>query len=130
MMDGLKNDLEMEIQEMQMEEKDAQGDYVELMAAASEKRATDSKSVTVKEGAKAELEDEIQKTKDAKKATDGELVESNKYLAELHDDCDFLVEHYEERKEARTNEIMRLAKLKPCSQAQIIHLCRQARKSS
>merc|ERR1719213_281228 len=112
MMDGLKNDLESEIQEMQMEEKDAQEDYVALMADAAEKRATDSKSVTVKEGAKAELEDEIQKTKDAKKATDGELMESNKYLAELHDDCDFLVEHYEERKEARANEIDALGKVK------------------
>jgi len=112
MMDGLKNELEAEIQEMEMEEKSAQEDYVALMADAAAKRATDSKSVTVKEGAKAELEDEIQKTKDAKKATDGELIESNKYLAELHDDCDFLVEHYEERKEARTNELDALGKAK------------------
>merc|ERR1719231_270907 len=112
MMDGLKNELEAEIQEMQMEEKDAQEDYVALMADAAEKRATDSKAMTVKEGAKAELEDDIQKTKDAKKATDGELAEANKYLAELHDDCDFLVEHYAERKEARTNEIDALGKAK------------------
>merc|ERR1719160_14494 len=112
MMDGLKNELEMEIQEMEMEEKNSQEDYVALMADAAEKRATDSKAVTMKEGAKAELEDNIQKTKDAKKATDSELVESNGYLAELHNECDFLVQHYEERKEARANELDALGKAK------------------
>merc|ERR1719217_440244 len=111
-MDGLKNDLETEIQEMKMDEKHAQEDYVKLMADAAEKRATDSKAVTAKEGSKAELEDEMQKAKDAKKATDGELMETNGYLAELHSDCDFLVEHYEERKEARTNELDALGKAK------------------
>jgi len=112
MMDGIKNDLEAEITEMKMDEKHAQEDYVELMADAAEKRATDSKAVTAKEGGKAELEDEMQKAKDGKKATDGELAEANKYLAELHQDCDFLVEHYEERKEARTNELDALGKAK------------------
>merc|ERR1719198_2692669 len=112
MMDGIKNDLEAEITEMKMDEKHSQEDYVKLMADAAEKRATDSKAVTAKEGSKAELEDEMQKSKDAKKATDGELGESNAYLDELHQDCDFLVEHYEERKEARTNEIDALGKAK------------------
>jgi len=112
MMDGIKNELEAEITEMKMEEKNSQEDYVKLMADAAEKRATDSKAVTAKEGSKAELEDEMQKAKDAKKATDGELMETNGYLAELHSDCDFLVEHYEERKEARTNELDALGKAK------------------
>merc|ERR1719263_1404728 len=111
-MDGIKNDLEAEITEMKMDEKHAQEDYVELMADAAEKRATDSKAVTAKEGGKAELEDGIQKIKDAKKATDGELAEVTKYMSELHDECDFLVEHYEERKEARANEIDALGKAK------------------
>merc|ERR1719506_2308385 len=83
-----------------------------MMADAAEKRATDSKAVTTKEEASAELEDEQQKAQDAKKATDGELASEKKYLAELHDECDFLMDKYQERKEARANEIDALGKAK------------------
>merc|ERR1719420_1507663 len=68
MMDGLKADLDKEILEMQMEEKDSQEDYEQAMSDAAAKRATDSKAITEKSGAKAELEEECQKHKDAKKA--------------------------------------------------------------
>merc|ERR1719262_236815 len=112
MMDGIKNTLEMEIQELEMEEKNSQEEYVSLMADAAEKRATDSKAITSKDEAKAELEDETQKAKDEKAATDSELTSSETYLRELHEECDFLVEHYEERKEARANEIDGLGKAK------------------
>lgn len=112
MIDGIKNGIETEIQEMEMEEKDSQEEYVAMMADAATKRATDSKAVTTKEEAKAELEDEQQKAADAKKATDGELAAAKKYLAELHDECDFLMDKYQERKEARANEIDALGKAK------------------
>merc|ERR1719281_2247583 len=112
MMDGLKADLEKEILEMTMEEKDAQEDYEKTMADAAEKRSTDSKAVTEKEGAKAELEAELQKNKDAKKASDSELLETEMYIMELHQDCDFLLQNYDERKEARANEIDAMKKAK------------------
>jgi len=112
MMTGLKNDLEMEIQAMKLEEKDSQGEYETMMADFSEKRATDSKAMTTKDTAKAELEDELQKTRDAKKATDGELHAVSTYLAELHDECDWLLQNFGARKEARANEIDALGKAK------------------
>merc|ERR1719310_2436525 len=71
MMDGLKADLEKEILEMTMEEKDAQEDYEKTMADAAEKRATDSKAITEKEGSRADLEETLQKSKDEKKGFDG-----------------------------------------------------------
>merc|ERR1712124_117510 len=43
MIDTLVNDVEKEIQEMKLEEKDAQGDYEKFMSDAAAKRAEDSK---------------------------------------------------------------------------------------
>merc|ERR1719174_1320182 len=56
MMDSLVADLEKEMQETELEEKDAQGDYEQFTRDAAEKRVQDSKSITEKEGAKAEAE--------------------------------------------------------------------------
>merc|ERR1719265_1189882 len=56
MMDSLIADLEKEMQEAELEEKDAQGDYEQFTRDAAEKRVQDSKSITEKEGAKAEAE--------------------------------------------------------------------------
>jgi len=112
MMDNLKADLEKEITAMEMEEKDAQGDYEGTMKDAAEKRTIDSEAITQKEKAKADMEAELQKVKDAKKADDGELMATNGYLAELHSDCDWLLENFATRKEARTNEVDALKKAK------------------
>merc|ERR1711933_280636 len=56
MINMLKADLEKEMQEATVEEKDAQSEYEKMMAESAEKRATDSKSVADKESAKADLE--------------------------------------------------------------------------
>merc|ERR1719217_1680288 len=69
MMDMLVADLDKEIQEMEFEEKDAQMEYEEFMAASAEKRAADSKSITDKEAAKAALEAEIVRMTEEHKAT-------------------------------------------------------------
>merc|ERR1719472_655522 len=49
----LANELKMEIQKNEMEEKNAQEDYEELMKESAEKRAADSKTITEKETQKA-----------------------------------------------------------------------------
>ena len=56
MIDALVGDLEKEIQEMEFEEKDAQSEYEEFIEDSANKRATDSKSLTDKEAAKADAE--------------------------------------------------------------------------
>merc|ERR550532_3019921 len=49
MMDALVADLDKEMQEAELEEKDAQSEYEEFTEDAAEKRVTDSKSITEKE---------------------------------------------------------------------------------
>merc|ERR1719424_2508246 len=83
-----------------------------MMGDASEKRGTDSKAITEKESAKAELEGELQKNKDGKGATDTELIELDATIADLHADCDFLLENFKTRKENRANDIDALGKAK------------------
>merc|ERR1719324_1479733 len=112
MMDSLVNDIDTEIQEMEFEEKDSQEDYEKMMGDASAKRAEDSKSITDKEAAKAETEASKGEHEDTKMATSTELMETKQVLVDLHKDCDWLLSKYDERKEARTNEIDALKKAK------------------
>merc|ERR1719326_2490374 len=65
----LSNELKMEIQANEMDEKNAQEEYEELMAESASKRAADSKTITEKETQKAGLEGELGTAKKDKKAT-------------------------------------------------------------
>merc|ERR1719235_1716744 len=112
MMDMMKADVEKDIQEIEFEEKDAQAEYEQMLTDAAEKRAEDSKSIEEKQGALAGVEDDIVKTKDAKEAEEAELMATKQYITEIHADCDFLIENYDTRKEARANEIDALKKAK------------------
>merc|ERR1719473_595336 len=58
-MDMLVADLDKEIQEMEVEEKDSQSEYEEFMADSAAKRAADAQSISEKEAAKADLEVKI-----------------------------------------------------------------------
>merc|ERR1719213_983506 len=111
-MDSLVDDIDKETQEMEFEEKDSQEDYEKTMGDASAKRAEDSKSLTDKEAAKAETEASKQSNMDSKMATFTQLMETKQVLVDLHKDCDWLLSKYDERKEARTNEIDALKKAK------------------
>merc|ERR1719261_1845353 len=68
MIDLLVADIDKENQTAEVEEKEAQKEYEQFMADASEKRAQDSKAITDKESAKAETESELQTNKDSKGA--------------------------------------------------------------
>merc|ERR1719223_1727366 len=56
MIDMLVGDLEKEVQEMDVTEKDDQAEYEQMIADSAAKRASDSKSLSDKEGAKADAE--------------------------------------------------------------------------
>ena len=68
MIDALVGDLEKEMQEMEFEEKDAQDEYEEFIEDSANRRATDSKSLTDKETAKADAEANLIKLEDETKA--------------------------------------------------------------
>merc|ERR1719420_2052504 len=73
MMDSLVKELDQEITEAEVEEKDAQEDYEKFMKDSADKRAEDSKTLTDKEAAKAEMETELQAHTDQKTADETEL---------------------------------------------------------
>merc|ERR1719443_311537 len=112
MIDTLVNDVEKEMQEAAIEEKDAQSDYEKFMTDAGAKRAEDSKSMTDKEGALADTQDSLVSNKEALKNKNFEQMETEKYLGELHEECDWLLKYYDVRKEARTGEIDAMGKAK------------------
>merc|ERR1719473_2429921 len=112
MIDLLKADLEKQITEMELVEKDAQADYEQFMKDSAEQRALDSKSITDKEAAKAALEEELLANQEALKGKQVELMETEKYIMELHQECDWLLQHFDLRKAARTGEVEALKKAK------------------
>jgi hypothetical protein len=71
------------------------------MEDAKAKRAADSKSISQKEGEKADLGGELQAHNDAKGAATKELMATAEYISGLHSECDWLVENFEDRKAAR-----------------------------
>jgi len=112
LIDRLANDLKMEMQEDDMEEKEAQKDYEETMKQSAKKRATDSKTIVEKEQQKAEGEALLQKAEAAHKGESEELYALQEYVSNLHAQCDFLLQNYDKRKTARTNEIEAIKKAK------------------
>merc|ERR1719152_425761 len=94
------------------EEKDAQGDYEQMMKDSAEKRAEDAKALENKEAAKADLEESLQKSKEGKKSATKELGATVQYIHSLHNECDWLIQYFDVRKEARTSEIDSLGKAK------------------
>jgi len=112
MIDLLVKDLDKEMQEAEVMEKDAQSDYEKMTADASDKRSKDSKSMTEKNDAKANTEEALQDEKDKKKDTSMDLMETEKYIGSLHGECDWLLQYFDARKEARTSEIEALGNAK------------------
>merc|ERR1719453_2565527 len=112
MIDTLVNDVEKENQVMKLEEEDAQDDYEKFMEGAKAKRAADSKSMTDAEGSLAETSEQLVTDKGSLKDKNTELMETEKYLAGIHADCDWLIKFYDMRKEARTGEIDAMGKAK------------------
>jgi len=112
MLNMLKADLEKEMQSATVEEKDAQAEYETMMAESAEKRASDSKSLADKESAKADLESKALKLKEEETATMKEVLGAAETLKNLHIECDWLVNNFEVRKEARAGEVDALKKAK------------------
>jgi len=112
MIDLLISDLEKELTEAEAEEKNSQSDYETMMSDSADKRTTDSKALTEKGSAKAETEAALQAHTQARVDGVKELMAVEKYISSLHAECDWLVQYFDARKEARTGEIDSLKKAK------------------
>jgi len=112
MIDMIIADLDKETQEAELIETDSQKEYETFMKDAAMKRVTDSKSITDKEGAKADGEGALEAAKEEKLSKVKELMATEKYIASLHLECDWLIKNFDLRKEARAGEIDSLKKAK------------------
>jgi len=112
MIDLLVADLDKEMQEAGVEEKNAQKEYEQTMGDAAAKRAGDAKLITEKTGMKAQLETDLETSKDGKAASTKELMGVLEYTSSLHKECDWLLKNFDVRKEARASEVDALGKAK------------------
>merc|ERR1712241_1665532 len=112
MMQMMITDVEKEITESKTEEKNAQEEYDQLMVDSGEKRRMDSKTLSDKESAKADLEKSLQQMAKEEKTTKFEVMTTAETLKDLHLECDWLLSNSEARKEARAGEIDALKKAK------------------
>merc|ERR1719364_435321 len=112
MINLLIKDLDKEMTEAKVTEQDSQADYEAMLKDSAEKRATDSKALTEKSAAKAGLQEDIESDTDAKAATVKELMATEQYISSLHAECDWLLQYFDTRKEARAGEIESLSTAK------------------
>merc|ERR550537_439406 len=112
MIDLIVKDLDKEMTVAKTEEKDAQADYEQMMKDSAEKRADDAKHLADKEGALADMQASLEKDTETKASTTKELAATLQYIQSLHAECDWLLQYFDVRKEARTSEIDALGKAK------------------
>merc|ERR1719375_2393788 len=112
MMDSILQDLDKEMTEAEAEEKDAQSDYEKMMKDSASKRAEDSKLLSEKQAAKADMEADLDKAKEDKMTTTKQYFALKQYIASLHGECDWLLQYFDARKEARDSEIDAMGKAK------------------
>merc|ERR1719502_1207142 len=83
-----------------------------MMKDAAAKRADDSKALADKQGALADMQANLQSSQDDKSSTTKELGATLQYIQSLHAECDWLLQYFDVRKEARDGEIDALGKAK------------------
>merc|ERR1719217_861185 len=105
MIDLMIKDLDKEMTVAETTEKDSQADYEQAMSDSREKRAQDSKSLADKQKAKAQTAADLETHTEEKAATTKTLMATLEYIQSLHAECDWLLQYFEVRKEARTSEV-------------------------
>merc|ERR1719274_413075 len=83
-----------------------------MMKDSAAKRADDSKTLSDKSATLADLQASLQTNKDEKASSTKELGATVQYIQSLHAECDWLLQYFDVRKEARTSEIDALGKAK------------------
>jgi chromosome segregation ATPase len=112
MIDLLIKDLDKELTEAKVQEDNAQAEYDRTVADAKEERVSMSKSLTDKSAAKADLQSDLETSQAQKKETEMSLMATDKFISQLHGECDWLLQYFEVREQARAGEIDALGKAK------------------
>merc|ERR1740129_106600 len=98
--------------EAETQEKDSQTEYEEMMKDSAAKRTADSQSLAEKGETKAQTEAALQAHTEARAEGVSELMATMKVIASLHAECDWLLQYYDARKEARAGEVDSLKRAK------------------
>jgi len=104
MIDTLSSDIEKEMAVAKTEEENAQADYQETVADAAKKREADMALAASKAQDKADLEGDLNDDKKENAGKKKELAAAAKYTSDLHGECDWLLQHFDLREQARTEE--------------------------
>jgi len=112
LMDMLTKELSGDMTQAKNDEETSQKDYERLMADSQTKRAQNVESITSKEAAKADLDMKVESTKQQHSSQNAALGNTKDYIAQLHSSCDFLVDNFDLRKAARSNEMESLKNAK------------------
>jgi len=105
LMEMFIKDLKTDYTESKHAEEMAQKDYENLMSSSQKNRAEMAESITGKESAKADWSEKVEIANTDHATTTQELAKITEMIAGLHKSCDFLMDNYDTRKEARTNEV-------------------------
>jgi chromosome segregation ATPase len=111
-MDEMKHDIELELAELKHNEEESQADFDKLSTESGKAVKNKKKEITGRSEAKAAVDEKISIQTGVKKGYDDEVTSLSEKLAALHEQCDFLLENYEERKKARAQEMEGLSKSK------------------
>jgi len=105
LMGMMMKEIETDMKDAAYEEKTSQSDYAKLMSESEATRQANSKAIVTKTASKAEMEAKLETAKEQHAAvvTDLDLIAAT--LGDLHMQCDFLLQNYDLRKEARANEV-------------------------
>merc|ERR1719428_2766948 len=98
-------EIETDMKDAEYEEKTSQADYGKLMSESEETRTANSKGIVTKAASKATLEGKLEAAKESLTAVSTDLDLIGATLGDLHMQFDFLLQNYDLRKEARTNEV-------------------------
>jgi len=112
MLDLMVRDVTKEMTTMEVEEKEAQSEYEQFIGDSADKRAGDSKSISDKEGNRADLQANLLNMQQEHKDKMRESMAKIESIHSLHGECDFLVANFDTRKAARTSEIENLTTAK------------------
>jgi len=104
MIDTLVADIEKDIQENTADEQSAQKEYTIFVEDSNKQRATDAQTLAEKEALKASLEAKLHKSSQLRKSKMKTAEAKLQYLQDKHTECDFLLENFEKRRDAREAE--------------------------
>jgi len=112
LMDMIVKELEDDMKDSEYEEKTAQKDYEELMSESAASREEQVKGITDKEAAKAKLSGKKVAATEKEKGDFQDVDTIHQYENTLHGECDFIMENFGTRKEARAAEVESLKSAK------------------